>query len=129
MLSRFLYLTPAINLLLRAPNVTTLTRDDILSVNDERVLKDLLGFLGFFNAVQETLACEKTPTLPYVLPLYEQLFMLLKDLCYEYPKLMHAVYASLKKLDKYRTESQESDLYVLAMGMYPSRFSVIYSLL
>jgi hypothetical protein len=116
MLKRFHYLSPAITLLLSTPNVTTLTRDDLLNVRETAVLVDVLEFLSFFDAVQEALACEKIPTMPFVLYLYEQLLTLLGIVCYEYPKLMHAVYAALEKLNKYRKECLVSKSYMLAMG-------------
>jgi hypothetical protein len=116
MLRRFHYLSPAITLLLSSANVTTLTRDDLLNVRETAVLADVLEYFSFFDAVQEALACEKIPTMPFVLYLYEQLLVVLGMVCYEYPKLMHAVYASLEKLKKYREECLVSKSYMLAMG-------------
>jgi hypothetical protein len=116
MVDRFLHLTPAINLFLDGPNPALLTRDDTLSVKETSVLDDFRSFLSFYNVTQESLACEKTPTLPFVLPMYEDLLGALEDLCHEYPKLMHSIHASLKKMRKYREECRDSDLYTLAMS-------------
>jgi hypothetical protein len=116
MLKHF-YLSPAITLLLSTTNnATTLSCDSLFSVQETAVITDVLEFFSFFDAVQEALACEKTPTLPFVLYLYEQLLALLGIMCYEYPKLMHAVYASQQKLKKYRKDCRESSYYTLAMG-------------
>jgi hypothetical protein len=118
MIDRWLHLTPAINSLVENPNPTSLTRDKVLKVKHTEIVDDIRGFLSFFNAAQETLAAEKTPTLPFVLPMYEDLLGGLNDLCETgYPKLMHAIHASIKKLEKYRDECRRSDLYTLAMGM------------
>jgi hypothetical protein len=125
MLKRFHYLSPAITLLLSTVNVTALTRDDLLNVRETDVLVDVVEYFSFFNAVQEALACEKIPTMLFVLYLYEQLLALLGIVCYEYPKLMHAVYASLEKLKKYREECLVSNSYMLAMG---SLILFLYSL-
>jgi hypothetical protein len=69
------------------------------------VVKSATGLLGEFSI-----------SLMFVLYLYEQLLALLRIVCYEYPKLMHAVYASLEKLKKYREECLVSKSYMLAMG-------------
>jgi hypothetical protein len=117
MVDRFLYLTPAINKLLDGTNPADLNRDDSLNVKETCILDDVREFFSFFHSAQETLACEKTPTLPFVLPLYEDLLAALKELCEAYPNLMHAIYASIVKLEKYLLECRGSYLYTLAMSM------------
>ncbi|KIM21426.1 hypothetical protein M408DRAFT_33590, partial [Serendipita vermifera MAFF 305830] len=94
--------------------------EDMFSEGDILALSNIRDLLSFFNAVQETLACEKTPTLPFVIPLYEQLLSLLKELRQKLPRLMHAIYAGIKKLEKYREECRKSDLYILAMVLNPN---------
>jgi hypothetical protein len=117
MIDCWLHLTPAINSLVKNPNPASLTRDDVLKVKHTEIVNDIRGFLAFFNVTQETLACEKTPTLPFVLPLYEDLLGALNELSdTKYPKLMHAIHASVQKLKKYQAECRRSDLYTLAMG-------------
>jgi hypothetical protein len=116
MLKRFHYLTPAITLLLNTAEAVKSLQDDLLTVRETVVLVDVLEFLSFFDAVQEALACEKTPTLPFVLYLYEQLLALLEIMYYEFPKLMHAIYPSLQKLKKYQADCRVSNSYTLAMG-------------
>jgi hypothetical protein len=118
MIDRWLYLTPAINLFLDSPNPLSLTRDDTLNVKESNALNDVREVLSCFDAGQETLGGEMTPTLPFMLPLQEDLIALLKEFYHEHPKLMHATHASVKKLEKYRAACQESHLYTLAMGMY-----------
>lgn len=121
MVERFDYLAPAIALLLgKQPNVTTLDLDSMLNVKETTVLTDIRELLSFFHSAQEVLAGEKTPTLPFVIPLYTELLKGLNEMFSVFPKLMHAVYASLKKLEKYREESRSSSLYMLATGMSSS---------
>jgi hypothetical protein len=122
MIDRYLYLTPAVNLFLNRPNPAGLRHTDGLNLDATLILDDIREVLSFFHSVQETLACEKTPTLPFVLPLYEELVGVLKNLCILYPNLMHAIYASIQKLEKYLEEYRY--LYVLAMGM--SSFLLLY---
>jgi hypothetical protein len=119
MVDRFLYLSPATNILLAGDNPASLTRDDSLSVRETIILDDIREILSFFHSAQETLACEKTPTLPFVLPLYEDLLGALKDLCSPYPNLIHAIWASIQKLEKYLAACRDTHLYTLAMGMSP----------
>jgi hypothetical protein len=117
MIDRFLQLMPAINLFLDTPNVASLTRDDTLNVRETSVANDMRELLSYLHAAQEMLAGEQCPTLSFALPVFEDLFGALKDLRKPFPKLMHAIHASLEKLEKYRQECQRSHLYVLAMGM------------
>ena len=104
MIDRFLHLMPAINLFLDSPNVTSLTHDDTLNVRESSVLSDVRELLSYFHIAQEMLASEKCPTLCFVLPVYQDLVGTLKDLCKEFPKLMHVIYAALGKLEKYQLE-------------------------
>jgi hypothetical protein len=116
MMDRFLYLTPAINLLLDRPNPVALDRDDGLTYKETGILDEVREVFSFFHSAQETLACEKTPTLPFVLPIYEDLLDAMKDLCQTYPNLVHAIYASIQKLEKYLLDSRGKHLHTLAMG-------------
>jgi hypothetical protein len=118
MMDRFLYLTPAINLLLDRPNPVALDRDDGLTCRETGILDDVCEVFSFFHSAQETLACEKTPTLPFVLPMYEDLLDAMKDLCRTYPNLVHAIYASIQKLEKYLLDSCGKHLHTLAMGKH-----------
>jgi hypothetical protein len=118
MIDRYLYLSPAVDLFLTRPNPTPLTRDDILSTPELEVLKDIREVFSFFHGVQETLAGEKTPTLPFALPLYEDLLDALKDLCSLYPNLMHAIDSSIQKLEKYLAEYRATYLYTIAMSTF-----------
>ncbi|PVF96169.1 hypothetical protein CPB86DRAFT_709764, partial [Serendipita vermifera] len=118
MIDRFLYLSPAINGFLDRANPASLTRDDFLNVKETSILDDIREVLSFFHSAQEMLACEKTPTLSFVLPLYEELLGALKELCEAFPNLIHAIWASIEKLEKYLAEAHQSYLYTLAMGAY-----------
>jgi hypothetical protein len=68
MLDRWLHLTPAINLLLGSPNVTGLDAHSSLTPKENAVVNDIRGLFKYFNVVQESLACEKTPTLLGAVP-------------------------------------------------------------
>jgi hypothetical protein len=118
MIDRFLYLSPAVNGLLDGDNPASLTRKDSLDVDETKVLDDVRDVLSYFHSAQEVLAGEKTPTLPFVLPLYEDLLGALRDLCIEYPNLIHALWASIQKLEKYLMECRHTHLYTLAMGTF-----------
>jgi Na+-transporting methylmalonyl-CoA/oxaloacetate decarboxylase gamma subunit len=99
-----------------------LDHDDIriapLSDDQLQVLQDVRLFLSYFHTVQEVVSAEQTPTLSLVLPLYEQLIVLLQDLKLELPKLEHAISAAIMKLEEYLVKSRKAKIYVLAMGMF-----------
>jgi hypothetical protein len=118
MIDRFLYLSPAVNGLLDGDNPASLTRKDSLDVDETNILDDVRDVLSYFHSAQEVLAGEKTPTLPFVLPLYEDLLGALRGLCVEYPNLIHALWASIQKLEKYLVECRHTHLYTLAMGKF-----------
>lgn len=80
------------------------------------VLEDIRLFLQVFHYVQELVSAEKTPTLSLVLPLYEILVTMLKDLVLKKPKLAHAVKESIAKLEEYLNISRGTKMYSLAMG-------------
>lgn len=81
-----------------------------------QVLTDIRRFLQVLHLVQEIVSAEKTPTLSYVLPLYEQLLVMLKDLAKELPKLSLGINATIRKLEEYFNMSRRTRLYGLAMG-------------
>jgi hypothetical protein len=116
---RFLYLSPAVNGLLDGNNPASLTRKDSLDVDETAVLDDIREVLSYFHSSQEVLAGEKTLMLPFILPLYEDLLGAVRDLSVEYPNLIHALWASIQKLEKYLLECRHTRLYTLAMGKSP----------
>lgn len=81
-----------------------------------RVALDIRVFLQVFHSVQELVSAEKTPTLSIVLPLYELLLRMLKDLSRVRIKLAHAINASITKLEEYLAISRTAKMYSLAMG-------------
>lgn len=83
-----------------------------------QVLGDVRRFLFIPHVVQEIVSAEKTPTLSVVLPLYEKLIIMLRDLKRELPKLAHAISASISKLDEYLGLSRRTKVYALAIGKY-----------
>ncbi|KAJ6614513.1 ribonuclease H-like domain-containing protein, partial [Mycena sp. CBHHK59/15] len=85
-----------------------------------QVLGDIRRFLQVLHLVQEIVSAEKTPTLSYVLPLYEQLIIILKDLAKELPKLSLGINATIRKLEEYFHMSRRTKLYGLAMVLNPT---------
>lgn len=117
MVDRFLLLSPAINRFVDLPNPASMNRDDTLTVKEMSVVNDIRKLFGYFNMAQQALSGELTPTLPFTLGMFDDLISILRSLYVVLPNLMHAIYASLEKLEKYREECHHSHLYVLAMGM------------
>lgn len=79
---------------------------------------DIRRFLFIPHTVQELVSAEKTPTLSIVLPVYERLIIMLKNLRQELPQLAHAITASINKLEEYLAISQRTKIYALAMGEF-----------
>ncbi|CAA7271021.1 unnamed protein product [Cyclocybe aegerita] len=84
------------------------------------VLADIRYFLYVFHVVQELVSGEKTPTLSLVLPMYEKLLVMLKDLRLQIPELSHAISVSSTKLEEYLNLSRRTRIYVLAMVINPT---------
>jgi hypothetical protein len=82
-----------------------------------QVLSHIRLFLQVAHAVQEVVSAEKTPTLSVVLPLYEDLIDMLKNMKNHLPLLSHSIKVSLAKLREYLKLSRKSFAYILAMGM------------
>jgi hypothetical protein len=53
------------------------------------------------HIVQEIVSAEKTPTLSVVLPIYEKLIIMLKNLWAQLPEIAHTITASVEKLEEY----------------------------
>lgn len=81
-----------------------------------RVLGDIRRVLEVFHVVQEVVSAQKTPTLSMVLPLYENLIVMLKNLATELGEISHAINASIHKLEDYLSFSRRTRIYSLAMG-------------
>jgi hypothetical protein len=82
-----------------------------------KVLADIRRFLYFPHVVQEIVSAEKTPTLSIVLPIYEDLIVMLKNLRTELPEIAHAISASITKLEEYLVIARRTKVYALAIGM------------
>lgn len=83
-----------------------------------QVLDDIRKFLQVPHVVQELVSAEKTPTLSLVLPLYEQLIVMLRDLKIDLPKLSHAINASIEKLQEYMEKTRKTPMHIFAMGKF-----------
>jgi hypothetical protein len=89
----------------------------VLSDMALHVLDDIRTFLHVPHIVQEIVSAEKTLTLSIVLPIYEKLIIMLKNLQAQLPEIAHAINASMEKLEEYLAYSRRTKIYVLAMGI------------
>ncbi|KAJ7190457.1 hypothetical protein GGX14DRAFT_382146, partial [Mycena pura] len=87
-----------------------------LSAVELKVLEDIRRFLQVPHIVQEIVSAEKTPTLSMVLPMYENLILMLKQLAKELDELSIGINASIRKLEEYLNMSRRTKMYALAMG-------------
>ncbi|KAF9532739.1 hypothetical protein CPB83DRAFT_945550 [Crepidotus variabilis] len=67
--------------------------------------------------VLEIVSGQKTPTLSMVLPLYEELVILLTGFSKRKPQLAHAVEKAISKLNEYLDAARKTKMYSLAIGM------------
>ncbi|KAF8129408.1 hypothetical protein K438DRAFT_2137098, partial [Mycena galopus ATCC 62051] len=101
-------------------------QDDIswhlLNPKTLQVLTDIRRFLQIPHLVQEIVSGEKTPTLSYVLPMYEQLIIMLKNLAKDLDKLTFGIHGAIaiRKLEEYLNMSRRSRMYGLAMVLNPT---------
>ncbi len=84
------------------------------------VLNDIRNFLSIPHHVQQLLSSEKTPTAPIVLPVYEKLANYLHKATKSYPKIKHAIEASLASIKKYMCYTCHTRVYALTMSTSPS---------
>jgi hypothetical protein len=89
------------------------------------ILDDIRTFLRVPHIVQEIVSAEKTPTLSIVLPIYEKLIVMLKNIRSQLPEIAHAINASVEKLEEYLAYSRRTKIYALAMGIFFSLVSVV----
>ncbi|KAJ6608111.1 hypothetical protein B0H10DRAFT_1816493, partial [Mycena sp. CBHHK59/15] len=87
-----------------------------LSATTLMVLQDIQQFLQVPHIVQEIISAEKTPTLSIVLPMYEKLILMLKDLAKELNELSLRISTTIQKLKEYLNMSRWTRMYALAMG-------------
>ncbi|KAJ7120735.1 hypothetical protein C8R43DRAFT_1090881 [Mycena crocata] len=81
-----------------------------------QVLTDIRRFLQIPHIVQEIVSAEKTPTLSIVLPMYEKLILMLKDLAKQLDVLSLGINATIEKLEEYLNMSRRTRMYALAMA-------------
>lgn len=82
-----------------------------------QVLLDIREFLHAPHSVQELLSAEQTPTISQALPAYERLLTLLELAASSFPKISHAIQASIAALRQYMRYTRQSRVYALAMSM------------
>ncbi|KAJ7328032.1 hypothetical protein DFH08DRAFT_644783, partial [Mycena albidolilacea] len=81
-----------------------------------KTLEDIRRFLQAPHLVQEIVSGEKTPILSHVLPLYEQLIIILRNLVRELEKLSLGINATIRKLEEYLNMSRRTKIHALATG-------------
>jgi hypothetical protein len=89
-----------------------------LTETEIQLLVDIRHVLQVFHCVQELVSAEKTPTLSTVLPMYERLITMLTELLKAMPQLAFAIDAGINKLREYLNYSQNTRMYILAMGRH-----------
>jgi hypothetical protein len=97
--------------------------DRAITEDQQEVLRDICEFLQIPHAVQELLSAEHTPTLCEVLPQYENLLVMLRDLRViklreAKPQLSRAINAAIKKIEEYVQKSRKTRIYALAMSKW-----------
>ncbi|KAJ6474928.1 hypothetical protein C8R45DRAFT_790942, partial [Mycena sanguinolenta] len=87
---------------------------------------DLLSAIGdllkMFTQVTEQMSRSRTPTLPWVLPMYEGMLKHLREAQFEarFPSLRNAAAAGLEKLEQYYSKACDSQLNIVATLLHPS---------
>jgi hypothetical protein len=80
----------------------------------------VVTFVQFANDAQEAFSTHKHPTLAYVIPALEQLYKHWK--CRRnkiaYIRYHAALDATLNTVDEYYARTEDSDAFIMAMGMY-----------
>ncbi|KAF5358783.1 hypothetical protein D9758_008530 [Tetrapyrgos nigripes] len=95
-------------------------RSLLLSQAELHVLKDIQLYLKTFHLIQELVSGQKTPTISFVLPLYEQLIANLKTLKIVIPRLSHMIESSLEKLYEYVDKARSTHMYAFALVINPT---------
>ncbi|KDQ21135.1 hypothetical protein BOTBODRAFT_49837 [Botryobasidium botryosum FD-172 SS1] len=113
MIERLLYLYPAVGCFLDQSKQRSIA-GIALDSDQLRVLRDIQTFLQVLHTVQELLSAQNTPTLAFVMPLYESLIDMLKALRAKLPGLAPAIMATVSKLEEYVLNSRKSRIYALA---------------
>lgn len=101
-----------------------------IPVEQEEVLRDICEFLEIQHSVQQVLSGERTPTLCEVLPLYEDLLVMLRDLqsiklAEKKGKLAAALKVTTMKIEEYIMKSRRCRIYALAMSKCIALFCIL----
>ncbi|KAF9542985.1 hypothetical protein CPC08DRAFT_650017 [Agrocybe pediades] len=117
MIDRVLELYPAIDGLLSKAKYIDI-KHHLLDETELQVLTDIANFLRIPHAVQTVLCGEKTPTLPHVLPAYEDLLEMLRYFKLKNPQLKTAVAVTILKIEEYVKKSRKTRVYALATSKF-----------
>ncbi|KAF5370272.1 hypothetical protein D9758_006873 [Tetrapyrgos nigripes] len=119
MIDRMFLLYPAIQKFAQLPE-----NDEIHSLllkdSELLVLNDIRLYLKAFHVIQEAVSGERTPTLSFVLPLYERLVSNLKKLRIILPNLSHMIDSSLDKIYEYVDKARSTHIYAFALVINPA---------
>ncbi|KAI0071393.1 hypothetical protein K474DRAFT_1607015, partial [Panus rudis PR-1116 ss-1] len=118
MLDRLLEFRPAVSILLRELEHLAAHDFDKLGWH---VVDDVREFLKVHHRVHAVVNFEKTVSICVVIPVYEKLLSLLKKLEEATPLLIHAIKASMDKLEEYLNIERKKPIYSIAVGMYNVR--------
>ncbi|KAJ6484240.1 ribonuclease H-like domain-containing protein, partial [Mycena sanguinolenta] len=95
-----------------------------LSLDDDawKLLAALGDLLEIFTQVTEQMSRSRTPTLPWVLPMYEGMLKHLRSAQYDalLPSLRSAAVEGLQKLEEYYSKACDSQLNIVATLLHPS---------
>lgn len=89
---------------------------ELLSDVEHQVLHNICEFLYAPHTIRELLLAKRMLTLSLVLPIYEQLIILLKSMMQKLNKIQHAIATTIRKLKEYLNKSQHTCVYALAIS-------------
>ncbi|KAJ7193712.1 hypothetical protein GGX14DRAFT_378716, partial [Mycena pura] len=95
----------------------------LLSDDDWQLLKAVASILQVFTQVTKTISVSKTPTLPFVLPMYEHMLKKLSTHSNDmklHESLRLGAAAALIKLDTYYKKARACQFYVIATSEFTS---------
>ena len=87
----------------------------LLTEHQLDVLCEIRQFLLIPHHVQQILSAYQAPTAPLVLPAYEDFLDLLNLARTKYPRIAHAISASMAILESYVNFARQTRVYALAM--------------
>ncbi|KAB5587613.1 HAT family dimerization protein [Ceratobasidium theobromae] len=84
------------------------------------VLQDVSSILSIAHQVQQLLSAECTPTLAFVLPLYEKLIAIWRTCLKKFPQHSYAISLAINKIEEYIGKTCSSPVHAFAMFINPN---------